>query len=634
LDEQDPAILHDLAHPAAPRTAIGLLVAALQARRATGTPPFTVLSCDNLPENGVTTRRVVMRFAERLDPGLAHFIDRQVDFPNSMVDRIVPATTDDDRTRIAAATGVEDAWPVVCEPFSQWVIEDRFAAGRPAWEQAGAELVDDVRPYETMKLRLLNGSHSSIAYLGQLAGWGTVADAVANAGLASHIDALMREVAVTLRLPAGVDVAAYCRAVMTRFGNSALRHRTAQIAMDGSQKLPQRLFAPALDRVASGLRAPRVALGVAAWLRCLQGQSDDGAQLTVDDPKAAVLTAAARAAIGAGGLRDAIFAMPDIVPPALAGAAAFRADVLTALDRLAKHGVPGHWPQWHNNIKRRKRNVARLNFGWALGVLLAGLIAALPAMAQEPPAPGTSPRIDAIHKAGVLRVGVLANAPWLVENTTGDGDQWSGPAWVLAQDYAKRLGVKLQSVLVSHETKIPVLASNQVDISITALAETPERIPVVDFVLYSNTSVCMFGRADNPRFSAAKTVDDLDQPGVTIAYFIGAAEEGWVKQRFPNAKLLGVANSGATAPLEDIMARRADAAPINRIPYVPMSHKVKGLASLPTANNCQDSTEKAQPVGMAIDKNQPIFLAWLQAVATSIHPRLEKAEQDVIETMK
>jgi len=233
-----------------------------------------------------------------------------------------------------------------------------------------------------------------------------------------------------------------------------------------------------------------------------------------------------------------------------------------------------------------------------------------------------------------LRVAVLANAPWLLENTTGGGEQWSGPAWVLAKEYAKRLSVTVEPVLVSHETKIPVLASNQVDISITALAETPERIPVVDFVLYSNTSVCMFGRADNPRFTKAKTVDDLNSPDITIAYFIGAGEEGWVKQRFPKAKLLGVSNSGATAPLEDIMAKRADAAPINRIPYVPMSHKVKGLAVLPAENNCQGSTEKAQPVGVAIDKKQPEFLAWLRAVEKSIHPQLVEAEQKVIETMK
>jgi len=273
----------------------------------------------------------------------------------------------------------------------------------------------------------------------------------------------------------------------------------------------------------------------------------------------------------------------------------------------------------------------------ALKALLAvaGSITLISAvMAQDAPAPGKSPRIDAIKKAGILRVGVLANAPWLIENTTNGGEHWSGPAWDLAKEYAKRLNVKLEPVLVSHETKVPVLASNQVDISITALAETPERIAVVDFILYSNTSVCMFGRADNPKFAKAQSVDDLNTPDVTIAYFIGSAEEGWVQKRFPNAKFLGVANSGATAPLEDVMAKRADAAPINRIPYVPMARKVKGLASLPKDNNCQGSTEKAQPVGVAIDKKQPEFLKWAQAVEKSIHPQLVASEQKVIETMK
>lgn len=256
------------------------------------------------------------------------------------------------------------------------------------------------------------------------------------------------------------------------------------------------------------------------------------------------------------------------------------------------------------------------------------------AWAQDVPAPGTSPRVDAIKKSGVLRVAVLANAPWLVENTKGTGDKWSGPAWTIASEYAKRLGVKLDPILVSHETKVPVLAANQVDMTITPLAETPERDTVVDFVLYSNTSVCMFGRADNPRFTAAKTVDDLNNPDVTIAYFIGGGEEGWVKQRFAKAKLLGVSNSGATAPLEDIMAKRADAAPINRVPWVAMNNKVKGLAVLPSANNCQDSTEKAQPVGLAVAKGQQVFLDWLRAVEKTVHAKLEADEQTVIATMQ
>jgi polar amino acid transport system substrate-binding protein len=250
------------------------------------------------------------------------------------------------------------------------------------------------------------------------------------------------------------------------------------------------------------------------------------------------------------------------------------------------------------------------------------------------PAPGGSPRIDAIKKAGVLRVGVLANAPWLVENTSGgSGDAWSGPAWVLAQEYAKRLGVKLEAVPVSHETKVPVLASNQVDISVTPLAETAERLKVVDFIIYSNTSVYMFGLGANPKFAQAKSVDDLNRPDVTIAYYTGGGEEGWVKERFPRAQLRGVAGSG-TAPVEEVMAKRADAVPINRVPWVAMGRKLTALAVLPKENNCQNSTEKAAPVGMAVDRNQPAFLAWARAVEKELEAKLKADEARVVDTMK
>jgi polar amino acid transport system substrate-binding protein len=186
---------------------------------------------------------------------------------------------------------------------------------------------------------------------------------------------------------------------------------------------------------------------------------------------------------------------------------------------------------------------------------------------------------------------------------------------------------------VSHETKVPVLASNQVDISITPLAETAERLKVVDFIIYSNTSVCMFGLSSNPKFTAAKSVDDLNKPGVTIAYYTGGGEEGWVKERFPKAHLRGVAGSGV-APVEEVMAKRADAAPINRVPWVAMGRKLKQLAVLPKDNNCQNSKEKAAPVGMAIDKNQPAFLQWLRAVETEMEPKLKADEARVVNTMK
>lgn len=266
------------------------------------------------------------------------------------------------------------------------------------------------------------------------------------------------------------------------------------------------------------------------------------------------------------------------------------------------------------------------------GLLLSATLGA--ALAQPVPAPGASPRIDAIKKAGVLRVGVLSNSPWLVENTGGGGGEaWGGPAWLLAKEYGRLLGVKVEPVLVSHETKIPVLASNQVDMSITPLAETPERLQVVDFVLYSRTSVCLFGRADNPKLVAAKSVDDLNKPEVTIAYFTGGAEENWVKQRFPKAKLRGVSSSGSAAPVEEILAKRADAAPINRVPWVALTKKVKGLAALPKDNNCQDSTEKASPVGLAVDKNQAVYLEWLRAVSKQMEPKLAADEQRIVGAM-
>ncbi|MFK8253869.1 substrate-binding periplasmic protein [Ancylobacter terrae] len=267
-----------------------------------------------------------------------------------------------------------------------------------------------------------------------------------------------------------------------------------------------------------------------------------------------------------------------------------------------------------------------------VAVLGLGLLAGT-AHAQEVPAPGVSPRIDAIKKSGQLRVGVLSNPPWLVENTTGSGDAWAGPAWTLANEYAKRLGVKLVPVNVSHETKVPVLAANQVDMTISPLSVTKARQQVVDFVTYSKTSLCVFGRADNPKVANAKSVDDFNSPDVTIAYFTGGGEENWVKERFPQAKLRGVSSAGTAAPVEEIMARRADVSPINRIPWMALNKKVKGLAALPHGNNCQDSTEAANAIGLAIDKNQPEFLAWLNAVSEPMLPALQAEEERIVSTM-
>ncbi|MEO7708816.1 MAG: mannitol dehydrogenase family protein, partial [Caldimonas sp.] len=219
----DPDIAHDLQTPAAPRSAIGFIVHGLRLRRQRGHAPVTLLSCDNLPSNGRTLRGLVLAFAARLDAGLHDWIENECTFPNSMVDRIVPRTTADDRTRIEARLGCVDAWPVVAEPFLDWVIEDRFAAGRPQWEHGGARFVADAAPFERMKLRMLNGSHSALAYLGATAGFATVDAAVGLPALRAFVDAMMRlEIAPTLAAD-GLDPERYRRRLLERFANPALR---------------------------------------------------------------------------------------------------------------------------------------------------------------------------------------------------------------------------------------------------------------------------------------------------------------------------------------------------------------------------------------------------------------------------
>lgn len=266
LDLAHPDISWDLANPAAPKTVHGFLTEAIARRRAAGVAPFTVLSCDNLPANGATLRRLVLAFAAARDAELARYIAESIAFPSSMVDRIVPATTDGDRTAISKVLGVTDAWPISTEPFLQWVIEDDFPAGRPAWENFGVEMVKDVGPFEDMKLRLLNGAHSGIAYLGLLAGHQTVAESFGDPAIRAFVSGLWGEAGATLPQDAGLDPEAYTTALTRRFDNPELRHRTAQIANDGSQKLPQRIVAGALERLEAGETADYLAMVPAAWI--------------------------------------------------------------------------------------------------------------------------------------------------------------------------------------------------------------------------------------------------------------------------------------------------------------------------------------------------------------------------------
>ena len=291
LDAGQPDIVHDLANPAAPRSAVGLIVAALGRRRAAGLTPFTVLCCDNLPHNGKLLAGLVQDFAALRDDGLAGWIGAEVAFPSTMVDRIVPATTEADIADAAAATGLFDAAPVSHEPFRQWVIEDRFVDGaRPAWERAGAQMVADVAPYEHMKLRLLNGAHSALAYLGYLAGHETIPDTVADPVFARYVDRLWaEEIIPVVPPPPGVDLAEYATQLHARFANAAIRHRTWQIAMDGSQKLPQRLLSTIRERLVRGLPIPLLALAVAAWVRYVGGTDEAGQAIDVRDPLAGQL---------------------------------------------------------------------------------------------------------------------------------------------------------------------------------------------------------------------------------------------------------------------------------------------------------------------------------------------------------
>ncbi|MBL8905589.1 MAG: transporter substrate-binding domain-containing protein [Rhizobiales bacterium] len=259
---------------------------------------------------------------------------------------------------------------------------------------------------------------------------------------------------------------------------------------------------------------------------------------------------------------------------------------------------------------------ALLSFG-ASGAMAAG---------ADVPAPGQSAKIDAIKERGTLKAAAIGEFPWLPENTTGSGDQFSGPAWMLANEYANRLGVKLEIVPVSHETKVPILATGEADISIAPLAVTPKRQEVVDFIVYSVSSLCFFGLADNPKIKDLKSVDDLNSPEITIAYFTGTPPETWAPTRFPKAVLKGVAGSGANAPIEEIMAKRADIAPIDNVAWPQLAQKVPGLTVFPPGDECLRSQEMGTDVGLAVDKKDPVFRDWLQAVYDEIKDKVTAEE--------
>jgi fructuronate reductase len=331
-DPAHPAVAADLAAPLRPQGVLGLLTRALALRRAAGLPPFTVLCCDNLPENGPLLRGAVVDFARRIDGDLADWIAAEVAFPASMVDRITPAATAATRAEAQALLGCEDLAAVETEAFCQWVIEDHFPQGRPHWEAAGVIFTKDVSAFEAMKLRMLNGSHSMLAYAGFHAGKVLVRDVMADPALAQLVRRHLATAAATLPALPGIDLAAYATALAERFENPAIAHQTFQIAMDGSEKLPQRIFAAVADARARGVPCRAFTFATAAWARHLSGATHDGPPYELRDPRAAELQAAVAGQDAAGII--AALRLQSFVPPALAADADYWEEVRDILAQM------------------------------------------------------------------------------------------------------------------------------------------------------------------------------------------------------------------------------------------------------------------------------------------------------------
>lgn len=331
LDTELPVIQSDLTTTGPAASLPGVLVAALERRRARGSAPITLLSCDNLAANGRVLERVVTQFAAQRAPSLTDWIAQHVTFPCSMVDRIVPATTEADRDAFAARHDIRDEALSICEPFRQWVIEDRFAGPRPAWENAGALLTDDVAAFESTKLRLLNGPHSVCAYVGMMAGHTHVHEVMGDARLGLYLYHLVHnEVQPVVQAPPGLDADAYITSVFARFSNPEIAYATRQVGSDGSRKLPQR-WIPVIDaNLAAQRPMPGLALAVAAWIEHLREPAPD--------PDAAHLAALYQASNTSADLVQTIFATP-VFEGLTQPHDAFIGDVVGALTRLREHGV-------------------------------------------------------------------------------------------------------------------------------------------------------------------------------------------------------------------------------------------------------------------------------------------------------
>ena len=346
IDFAQPDIRADVDGGGTPRSTLGWLVRGLAQRRAARAGGLTVLCCDNMASNGRILHHLVRQFAGQVDRDLASWIDDEVRFPSSMVDRIVPAATAASLDHASALIGLRDEAAVSAEAFVQWVVEDDFAAGRPAWEAAGAELVRDVRPYQDLKLRLLNGAHSAIAYLGALLGKPHVADVMAEPGLAGFVERLMRQdIAPLTTAPPGFVVEGYVRDLLRRFANRSLQHRTLQIAMDGSQKIPVRWLPVLREARRRGKPVPHLVTALAMWFRFLLGRDEAGRELPLDDPLAGRLRAlAAPLADDPAALVEVVLAVEEIFGSDLPGDAGLVDELKVALTRIVRDGARAALP--------------------------------------------------------------------------------------------------------------------------------------------------------------------------------------------------------------------------------------------------------------------------------------------------
>ncbi len=345
FDASDPSITHDLQAGAVPSTAFGYVIEALARRRAAGVEPFTVMSCDNIQGNGEVAHKMMGAFARLKDPDLAAWIEEHVTFPNSMVDRITPVTTDADRAVLARQFDVQDGWPVVCEPFTQWVLEERFPTGRPPFEEAGAQLVPDVEPYELMKLRLLNASHQALCYLGYLSGYRyaheVCSDPLFTGFLLGYMD---DEATPTLAPVPGVDLDAYKHQLIERFANPEIKDTLARLCAESSDRIPKWLIPVVRSELAAGGPVRRSALVVASWARYAEGVDEDGAPIEiVDRRKEQVMKRAAeQKSDKLAFLRD-----PDLFGD-LVEHERFTREYVAALDWLHEHGAMRTLEAWES----------------------------------------------------------------------------------------------------------------------------------------------------------------------------------------------------------------------------------------------------------------------------------------------